>query len=57
MDAIRPLRRDVPSRNYQHSTEALELNISFYGITAVASLCLAVAGIVLHWHLTFVEQY
>jgi hypothetical protein len=30
----------------------LELNI-FYGVTTVASSCLAVAGIVLHWQLTF----
>jgi len=35
----------------------LELNILFHGVTAVASLCLAAAGIVLHWQLTFVEQY
>jgi hypothetical protein len=34
----------------------LELNI-FYGVTAVASLCLAVAGIILHWQLMFIEQY
>jgi hypothetical protein len=35
----------------------LKLNIVFYGITAVASSCIAAAGIALHWQLTFVEQY
>lgn len=35
----------------------LVLNIIFYGVAALASLALAIVGIVLQWHLTFVEQY
>jgi hypothetical protein len=35
----------------------LILNVVFYGITAIASSCITVAGIVLHWQLTFVMQY
>ncbi|KAI0003018.1 hypothetical protein BJV74DRAFT_566252 [Russula compacta] len=38
-------------------TRPLKLSIVFYGITAVASSCLAAAGIALHWQLTFVQQY
>ena len=35
----------------------LVLNIVFHGVAALASLSLAIVGIVLKWCLTFVEQY
>ena len=35
----------------------LMLNIAFYGITAVTSSGLTVAGIVIHWQFTFANQY
>lgn len=38
-------------------TRPLKLSIVFYGITAVASSCLAAAGVALHLQLTFVQQY
>ncbi|KAG9004864.1 hypothetical protein FRB90_010672 [Tulasnella sp. 427] len=57
VDAIRPIHRDTLPQDYQQRTRPLVLNAVFHGIAAVASSCLAFAGIILQWRLTFVEQY
>ncbi|KAF9784460.1 hypothetical protein BJ322DRAFT_848307 [Thelephora terrestris] len=45
------------SKPTSNSRRPLMLNIAFYGITAVASSGLTVAGIVIHWQFTFANQY
>lgn len=47
----------IPFATTSSVRRPLKPNIVFYGITTVASFCLAVTGIVLHWQLMFVEQY
>jgi hypothetical protein len=59
MDAIHPLHRDDLTffGTTSKAPRPLKLNMAFYGITAVASSCIAAASIVLRWQLMFVEQY